>query len=158
MTSYLRNHERLRVSSLAQTDDLSSLARLAATVFTPWSYDPGAYDCIGDWGVQKSHGSPGSVTCCKQPPGLVGSHSMDESQMQCTPIGDDIHDKSPSCSNSGLSSRCQAPVEIESLPQIYDHAKSGVSSDEKVQVQPAGKEEDGGSSGVSGLLPTPKSG
>ena len=80
-----------------------------------------AYECIGEFEVQRSRGSPSSMTCCKLPPSLDGSHFMDESQTQCTPVGDDtgtcqaqsptkIYDHSPNCSNSGLSSGRQAPV------------------------------------------------
>ena len=74
----------------ASSDDFSSLAGRAAAVSVLRSYEPGTYDCIGDFGMHGSHGCLASLTCCEQPPGLVGSHSLDESQMQWTPVCDDM--------------------------------------------------------------------
>ena len=84
----LRSHlheSSANVPSIAPSDDVSSLAGRAAAVSTRWSHDPGAYDCIG----QRSHGSLVPLTCCKLPPGSVGSHSMDESEVRGTPVGND---------------------------------------------------------------------
>ena len=81
---------------------------------------------------------------------------------------------SSSCSTSGFSSRCHAPVESESLSLICDlvpDAKVDVLSEECGGVEespsaatrscastkPAGKEEDSETSDESGPLPVPKS-
>ena len=69
-------------------DDLSSFAGPAAAVSFQWSPVPGTNGCIGDFGMQMSQSSFTPLTCCEPPPGLVGSHFMDETQMQRTPAGE----------------------------------------------------------------------
>ena len=136
-----------------------------------------------------SHGACAPMTFCWLPPGLVEWHFLDESQMQWSSADvdtepchawsptEDNNNNCPDYSDSGPSSRRQAPVKGESSPEIRDpmpDTRGGVMSEERHDVQesrgagtrscasptnasPAGKEEDGGTSDESGPLPVPKS-
>ena len=135
-----------------------------------------------DFGKQMYHGYLASQTWCGVPPGLVGPQFLDESQMHWSSVGSGteacharsptkVDEISPNCSVSGLSSGCQVP---ESLPEVcvpIPGAKSGVLCEAgesmsfevmarktaRIQGQSAGRDEDGGSSGVSRPLPGPNS-
>ena len=124
-------------------------------------------------------------TWCGPPPGLVGSQRMGESQIRGSSdgIGADHHAQSlmtidencPSRSISRPSSRRQAPVESEPMPEIRSSVpavNSGVLVNTFVKIprvawswherlrwfqsQPAGKEEDREISDENGLLLVPK--
>ena len=80
---------------------------------------------------------------------LVESQFLDESQMQRIPAGDgteagharsltEVNEQCPNCLNSGVSSRGQAPVGSEFLPEICDpvpDAKGGILFKEANSVQ-----------------------
>ena len=133
--------------------------------------------CVDDYGMQMSHGSFAPLTCCEAPPGLVGSHFLDEeAQMQWTPAGvgteacharslTEIHESSPNWSTSGTSCRRETPVENESLPipsptpKVVSCLKSVTVSRSleklarevaRVRGRPAGKDEHGETSDESG--------
>ena len=130
------------VQSHVPSDDLSSFTEYAAAVSSQWSLVPGTHDCIVDFGLQMSHGSLAPPTRCEPPPGLVGSHILGETQMQRIPAGrsteasharslTEVDEKCPEFPHSGSSSRRQAPVKSESMPEICDPvpgATSGILS------------------------------
>ena len=130
-----------------------------------------------------SHGSCALVTCCRQPPELVGLQFLDESQMQWSSAdvdpalsGTETHgDQTKKCqdySTSGTSSRRQATVESESLPVLQCPTHMLMSCLEnvavskrleelarevaRVQGQPSGKQEDSETSDENGPPPVPK--
>ena len=105
-----------RFASLA---DLSSLSGRTAVDSTQWSYDLEAYNYIDVLGVQRSHGSLASLTCCELPPRLVGFAGAADS---CCP---ELLELWPVI-------QVPAPVDCESLPGVHDplpDAKSSVVTD-----------------------------
>ena len=107
------------------SDYLPNFTGHAAAVSAHWPSVSETGDCIGGLGKERCHDSFAPLTCGELPPGFVGSQLLDESQMQWSSAGSGTearHARSPtkidencsSCSNSGASSRRQAPVESES--------------------------------------------